>query len=419
MAASELTGSLVNGGGGGKSASIFSMYISRIRLENIRGFRELDLDLRGPDGKPRQRTLIIGKNGTGKTTVLRAIVLGLCDRPDADALLAAPIGDFLSEDAEIGMVQIFYDPWITKTKFVYESGRDKVASQESGLPVAVFVCGYGAGRYGVGPEPGREYRILDSVYTLFDYRGTLLDPELILRRLRDSLGRSRYEAILERIKTAMGLSPEDKIRPSKGGGIELYGPSIGGRIRLEGWADGYRLTLCWLLDVYGWAMRADYIDQDGNVRGILLIDEIEQHLHPSMQAEILPWISEAFPEMQIFATTHSPLVALDAQPEELVVLRREGDQVVAETSVPDFTGYSAEDMLADERLFDTEVYAPETQEKVVRYRSLAAVPRRERTAAETLELRDLALSIEAQPRPESRESDMVRELKRLIDKHNL
>jgi PAS domain-containing protein len=397
------------------------MYISRIRLENIRGFRELDLDLRGPDGKPRRRTLIIGKNGTCKTTMLRAIALGLCDLAAANALLAEPIGDFISADSSDGRIRIELGEPKATSWLARVNSKDSVKFQKTGISddPPLLVCGYGAGRYGVGPDTGREYRISDSVYTLFDYKRTLLDPELTLRRLKDSLGTARYAATLRGIKTALGLTSEDEIDLPAGGGVELSGPTIGGRFRLEGWADGYRMTFYWLLDLYGRAMRADRIDEAGNVQGILLVDELDQHLHPSMQAEILPRISEALPKMQLFATTHSPLVALDAKPDELVVLQREGDQVVVETSVPDFTGYSAEDMLADERLFDTEVYAPEMREKVVRYRSLAAVPRTERSAAQTREIRDLAFSIESQPLPESRESDMVRELKRLIDKHHL
>jgi hypothetical protein len=413
----------VNGGGGGKGASIFSMYISHIRLENIRGFRELDLDLRGSDGKPRRRTVIIGKNGMCKTTLLRAIALGFCDLSEANGLLAEPIGEMLSPDISRGdiTVDLGADTRLGQV-LIRENGKEFVAvtmSSPSRSTSTPLVCGYGAGRHGVGPETGRRYRVVDSVYTLFDYRRTLLDPELTLRRLQDFLGTTLYEAVLPRIKIALGLTAEDEIDLAIGGGIELSGPSIGGKIRLEGWADGYRMTFNWLLDLYGWAMRTDRIDKSGNVHGIVLVDEIEQHLHPSMQAEILPRITEALPHVQLFATTHSPLVALDAKPEELVVLRREGAEVVAETSVPDFTGYSAEDMLADERLFDTEIYGPEMRETVVRYRSLAAVPRTERSAAETRELRDLAFSIESHPLPKSRESDMVRELKRLIDKHNL
>jgi predicted ATP-binding protein involved in virulence len=166
-------------------------------------------------------------------------------------------------------------------------------------------------------------------------------------------------------------------------------------------------------------MRANRITPSGGIRGIVLVDEVDQHLHPSMQAEILPRLSAALPEVQLFATTHSPLVALDARPEELVVLRREEGQVVAEPSVPDFSGYSAEDMLVDKRLFDTDPYAPEMSEKLSIYRTLAAIPTGTRGSAQTRELRDLALDIEARPLPESREGDMVRELKRLIDKHGL
>src|SRR5882757_8308351 len=97
-----------------------------------------------------------------------------------------------------------------------------------------------------------------------------------------------------------------------------------------------------------------------------------------MQAEILPRLSELFPKMQIFATTHSPLVALDAAPEELIVLRREGDHVVVAPEIPDYLGYSVDDMLSDPRLFDSEVHGTETREKLARFRELAAIPKAER-----------------------------------------
>ncbi len=391
------------------------MYISRIRLENIRGFRELEIDLSGEQG-PRKRTVIIGKNGTCKTSVLRAIALGLCDLPDANALVSEPIGEMIHRDRAVGEIRLRID----QAERVLDLERAGVVRQSwIGSTPPTFVCGYGAGRHGIGPDTGREYRVADAVYTLFDYNRTLIDPELTLRRLQDFLGTGRYDSALLGIKRALGLSSEDEIYLPRGGGIELSGPMIGGKIRLEGWADGYRMTFHWMLDLYGRAMAADRITPDGHIRGIVLIDEIEQHLHPSMQAEILPRITEVFPEIQLIATTHSPLVALDAKPDELVVLRREGDEVVREESVPDFSGYSAEDMLVDERLFDTEIYAPEMREKVVRYRELAAIPGSRRRGGETRELRSLAVEIGGRPVPDSRESEMVRQLKQLVEKHGL
>ncbi len=416
-------GSLANGGGGGKGGSMTAMYISHIRLENIRGFRELEIDLSGED-EPRRRTVIIGKNGTCKTSVLRSIALGLCDLTDANALISEPIGAFVRAGAMDGRIIIGVD--CGESELTFKSAVIREVEKEQVLqpsitppPARPFVCGYGAGRFGVGSDTGRGYRIADAVYTLFDYHQTLINPELTLRRLQDFLGSERYDAALLGIKRVLGLSFEDEIRLPAGGGVEISGPSLGKGVRLEGWADGYRMTFSWMVDLYGRAMRADRITPEGHVQGILLIDEIEQHLHPSMQAEILPRISEVFPEMQIFATTHSPLVALDASPDELVVLQREGDEVVREENVPDFSGYSAEDMLQDERLFDTEVYAPEMREKLSRYHDLAAIPARTRGAGETRELRSLAFEIHEKPVPETRQDEMMRELKRLVDKHGL
>ncbi len=404
------------------------MYVSFVRLTDVRGFRELEIDLTdGAGGAPRMRTLIIGKNGTCKTSLLRSIAVGLCDRSDANALIAEPIGALVREGAHNAAIGL------RMRRGEEEAFRDMRVSPEFGKEAVTswgvvgayhrpFVCGYGAGRYGVGPDTGRAYRVADAVYTLFDYRRTLLDPELTLRRLRDFLGEKKSDAALSGIKRVLGLSAEDEIELIRGGGVEILGPTIGRKQRLEGWADGYRMTFSWMLDLYGRALSADSITDEGHVRGIVLIDEIEQHLHPSMQAEILPRISQVFPEVQFFVTTHSPLVAMDAAPEELVVLRREGGVVVRETAVPDYAGYSAEDMLLDDHLFDLgddQVYAPEMREKVARYRELTAIPGEERRGDQTRELRGLALEIGGKSGPRARESEMVEQLKRLVEKHGL
>ena len=74
------------------------MYITSIHLKNIRGFDDLDLAMTGDDGKPRMRTLIIGENGTGKTTLLRSIALPLASRADVNALAAEPLAGQLRPD---------------------------------------------------------------------------------------------------------------------------------------------------------------------------------------------------------------------------------------------------------------------------------------------------------------------------------
>src|SRR5436305_549424 len=80
--------------------------ITRIQLNDIRGFRELNLDLRDAEGKPRKRTLIIGKNGTCKSSLLRAIAIGLADDTDASRLISEPVGGLVREGIQEGVIEI-------------------------------------------------------------------------------------------------------------------------------------------------------------------------------------------------------------------------------------------------------------------------------------------------------------------------
>ncbi len=407
------------------------MYISRISLRNVRSFRTLDLDLTVRSGSgpptPRLRTILIGENGTGKTTLLRAIAVGLADRKDASGLLAEPTGQFVAEGEPDATIEIELRPnqgqrnsKILKTVIKSENGQDVLSSKEpETLATNYLVCGYGISRANEGKGEDRTYRVIDSVYTLFQYEATLIQTELALRRLKDFLGSKWFPHVWNNIQEALGLDSDVKITLPKGGGLRISGKKIGQNIPLEGWADGYRKTLAWILDLYAWAMRADCITQTGDVRGIVLLDEIEQHLHPSMQVKLPSRISKLLPHVQIIATTHSPLIALGAAPDELVVLKRKGRNVVAHESVADFQGYSVEDMLSDPKLFDSDVYTPEVTEKLQRYRKLASKSPSSRSQKEQANLQKLASELAAQQIPEVRENPALSELQRILKKHNL
>lgn len=64
--------------------------------------------------------------------------------------------------------------------------------------------------------------------------------------------------------------------------------------------------------------------------GVVLIDEIELHLHPAWQRMIIPRLEEAFPHCQFIVSTHSPQVISEVRPEGVVLLeRRPGEGIVA------------------------------------------------------------------------------------------
>ena len=81
---------------------------------------------------------------------------------------------------------------------------------------------------------------------------------------------------------------------------------------------------------------------------ILLIDEIENHLHPTWQRRVIPALLEHFPGLQIFATTHSPFVVAGLKAGQVHMLERNeksGDRGPPATHEEDIIGWTADEIL--------------------------------------------------------------------------
>jgi energy-coupling factor transporter ATP-binding protein EcfA2 len=403
-------------------------YITHIKLDNIRSFERLRINLK-KNNSPRMISLIIGRNGTCKSTLLRCIALALCHENDASALLAELGGQLISEKKEDGKIMLGIanmngeDIGNIEVEIVKKGDREKIrshdidftddTSQVGSIEREFFVCGYGSDRGIVGKtDRFRGYRVIDSVATLFDYNRSLVNIELMLRRLEDHMGSKSYSGAMKGIKRVLGLGSKHKYFIAKGGGVKVSGPGIGKEIPLDGWADGYRMTLNWLIDLYGWAIQADAVTKCGDIKGILLIDEIDQNLHPAMQKMILNEISHAMPELQIFATTHSPITAMGTESGNIIALHRKGD-IVNPAVVPSLVGYSADDILVEESLFGVDPYPGYTREKLDRHRELAAIPKSKRTNKETEEMFKLAGELDPVKLPGLRDDPFVKKLEQI------
>ena len=83
-----------------------------------------------------------------------------------------------------------------------------------------------------------------------------------------------------------------------------------------------------------------------NEATILLIDEIENHLHPTWQRRVIPVLVEHFPGLQIFATTHSPFVVAGREIGQVHLLKRDEEgRVTATTNTEDVIGWTADEIL--------------------------------------------------------------------------
>jgi predicted ATP-binding protein involved in virulence len=64
--------------------------------------------------------------------------------------------------------------------------------------------------------------------------------------------------------------------------------------------------------------------------GIVLIDEVELHLHPAWQRKIIPQLTKTFPNCQFIITTHSPQILSHVQPESIYLLKKDGEEIIVD-----------------------------------------------------------------------------------------
>ena len=157
---------------------------------------------------------------------------------------------------------------------------------------------------------------------------------------------------------------------------------------MSNWADGFRLTASWLIDMFAWFSVGKVPNL--NLPGVLILDEVEQHLHPSMQNTLMTRLETTFPNVQILATTHSPLVALGVNPNELVSLKTQDQRWLATEIPEDLNLWSVSEVYRDPDLFDSPLYSSAIMNKLGRYRALTQIGQAERSEDEANELRELA-----------------------------
>ena len=102
---------------------------------------------------------------------------------------------------------------------------------------------------------------------------------------------------------------------------------------------------------------------------VILIDEIESHLHPSWQRRILPALERAFPRCQLIATTHSPQVLSQVRPERIYLLRHEAEKLEAWSPKASF-GRDSNQILMD--ILEADERPGEVKQKLSQYFLLIA-----------------------------------------------
>ena len=329
------------------------MYISRIRLRNIRSIEELDIDLYARSAT-NNSLLLLGDNAIGKSTILRSIALGLCDRGSASGLLGDLYGNLVTDGRDTGSIELDLrrgNQTHTIATTIVPAGADSSAETLKKDPEHfpwgdIFLCGYGPTRVIQGTNDYSEYVTADAVYGLFNYGWALQNPELVLRR-RSWKDPDTEEHLLQTLATILMLDRHDSLSLSSHGlTLRMSGS---GSTTFGALADGHRSTLNWVLDLIGWT----HLTGQTEPRGIVLIDEIENHLHPTWQRNVLRLLAQQFPRVQFITTSHSPFPTAGIYEDKLSgyrigtahVLRKDATGRVVNEELPVLYGQSYDQIL--------------------------------------------------------------------------
>lgn len=340
------------------------MYIKRIILKNIRGFEELDFDLTRADGSYAGWTVFTGDNGSGKSALLKAIVVGLVGKETARALQPSFhrwIRDGENEASiQLETIEKFEDdtdsPFHGSTCLsqleikLEHSGReiklrDPRESEKCPGLFSWFICGYGPFRrvFGASADATRQMVTPDteSLITLFQESASLAEVDQWLKKLHHKSLEKRYEEstlldLLLKILCDDLLPNQITVDRVDSDGLWLKDRN-GVELAWSDMSDGYRSALALLTDILRHLMNDEHmwrscINEDFDKKlvvtrhGVILIDEIDAHLHPEWQQKIGFWLKRHFPNIQFLVTTHSPIICQAADDNGLFVLPEPGSQ---------------------------------------------------------------------------------------------
>jgi energy-coupling factor transporter ATP-binding protein EcfA2 len=338
------------------------MYISNIHLKNIRGFKELKLDLDRGGNTYAGWTVFTGGNGSGKSTILKAVAIGLAGASDAP-LLQPSFNGWIRNAAGVSDASTMLEvvpvpdddsakdkPFRTRTR-IGKLGRHDVVEEGEGNGSSRIMwkprerdfrgwlsCGYGPFRRVFGASADALVRMEDPVttrfVTLFHESASLTGAdewarELNYKRIEGKVEETKQLDLLLRFLRDDLLPYGVTVDRIDSDGLWLL-DKAGTALTWNDMSDGFRSALALLTDILRHLISAYGIDglaetnDDGSVyidrSGVVLIDEIDAHLHPEWQRTIGFWLKRHFPKIQFLVTTHSPLICQAADPNGLFVL---------------------------------------------------------------------------------------------------
>ncbi|WP_090209492.1 AAA family ATPase [Pseudomonas asplenii] len=365
--------------------------LKSIELRNFKSIERLVIDMpENPEQLSEGTTpalLILGENAAGKSSILEAVALAMCSKParnelalDVHALPLNPelLGSSLPEKVAPAFIKLSFRDSTTRTLGI-SSGRYRVGGEEH-LP-SVFA--YGAFRqYQEEDLPPAEVR---PIINLFKSHVLLSNPEKWLLGLREPEFRMVVRALREILSIEAEFDVMDRDFSSQQCFLvsKLAGTERKSRTPLSLASSGYRAVLAMVCDVMQGLMNKKsnmYFQTLVSASAVVLIDEVEAHLHPRWKIQIMQALRKALPKVTFIATTHDPLCLRGMHNGEVVVMQRIAchDKALSEfpvyveriTELPNVAQLTIEQLLTSDFFNLSSTDQPDTERELAKFADL-------------------------------------------------
>lgn len=366
-----------------------AVYFKSLTIEGINCFKsEQTIDLTDNDDNPAMWTVILGNNNTGKTTLLKCLAgfettlinsnntlhnTSKTDITNSITLKGFPLSYMNQKIMEQGQIARANASMYNTTIPTILTPTISYSSMAKPIYEKVFFNDIIIDAYGTQRKQGTssyiEYKLNDRTESLFkdDVESIVNAEEWFLGTKFDALnGDKKAEQNLTQIThTLVSILPDiANIEIGGNGNRRVHFITKGGeRVLVNQLGSGYQSLVTWVVD-FAKRMFDRYPTSDNPLAepAIVLVDEIDLHLHPEWQRKIVSFLRDKFPKTQFIVTAHSPLVIQSSDDINVVVLQKneETDEVsIYQPKETNFQGWTIEEILSDLMLMGDNIYSDE------------------------------------------------------------